>query len=95
VEPLVHWHCTARGRVQGVNYRARVSEAAGRYGLTGSVANRPDGTVFIDVQGPREAVEAFLDDVRGPRGLSDAYAVERVAERPLSRDLTGFRIARG
>lgn len=92
---LVHWHCVARGRVQGVNYRARVAEAARRHGVVGTVANRPDGTVFIDVQGSVAAVEAFLRDVSGPRGVSHAYAVERVAEVSVSPDLVGFDILRG
>jgi len=89
VPGIVHWHCVARGRVQGVNYRARVAEAALRHGVVGTVANRPDGTVFIDVQGPVAAVEAFLRDVSGPRGVSHAHAVERVAEVAVSPDLVG------
>jgi acylphosphatase len=91
---VVHWQCVARGRVQGVNYRARVAEAGRRLGLVGSVANRPDGTVFIDVQGPREAVDAFLEDVSGPRGMSHAHAVDRVAEVPVSSELTAFTVLR-
>jgi acylphosphatase len=90
----VHWHCIARGRVQGVNYRARVAEAAHRHGVVGTVANRADGTVFIDVQGEVVAVEAFLRDVSGPRGASHAHAVERVAEVAIAPDLDGFEIVR-
>jgi acylphosphatase len=92
VASLVHWHCIARGRVQGVNYRARVAEAARRHCVVGTVANRPDGTVFIDVQGPVEAVEAFLREVSGPRGVSHARAVERVGEVAVSSELVGFDI---
>jgi acylphosphatase len=94
VSPLVHWHCLAFGRVQGVNYRARVAEAAQRHGVVGAVSNRADGTVFIDVQGAVEAVEAFLRDVSGPRGVSHARVVRRVAEVPVSPDLLGFEILR-
>jgi acylphosphatase len=94
VSAIVHWHCVARGRVQGVNYRARVAEAAHRHGVVGTVANRPDGTVFIDVQGPVNAVEAFLRDVSGPRGVSHAQAVERIAEVAVSPDLVRFEILR-
>jgi acylphosphatase len=75
-----------------VNYRVRVAEAAQRHSVVGSVANRTDGTVFIDVQGPFEAVEAFLHDVRGPQGLSYASLVHRVAEVPLSPELLAFEI---
>jgi acylphosphatase len=94
VASLVHWRCLARGRVQGVNYRARVAEAAYQHGVVGTVANRPDGTVFIDVQGPVEAMEAFLREVSGPRGVSDAHAIERVVEVAVSADLVGFEILR-
>jgi acylphosphatase len=91
---LVRWHCVASGRVQGVNYRARVAEAAHRHGVAGSVANRNDGTVFIDVQGTLDAVEAFLRDVSGPQGASHAHAVKRVAEVAVSPELLGFGIVR-
>jgi acylphosphatase len=91
---LVHWHCIARGRVQGVGYRARVVESANRHGVVGRVANRSDGTVFIDVQGEREAVEAFLRDVSGPRGASHAREIERIAEVAASADIVGFAIVR-
>lgn len=30
-------------------------EAARRHGVVGTVSNRPDGTVFIDVQAPVDA----------------------------------------
>ena len=77
-----------------MGYRARVDETANRHGVVGSVANREDGTVFIDVQGARADVEAFLRDVSGPRGASPAYNVERVAEVAVSADLVGFEIRR-
>lgn len=90
----MHWQCLAFGQVQGVNYRARVLEAATRRRLVGRVSNRSDGTVSIDVQGPVETIEAFLRDVSGSRGLSHARVVRRVAELPVSSELTGFEIVR-
>jgi hypothetical protein len=39
-------------------------------------------------------VEAFLRDVSGPRGVSHARVVRRVAELPVSVDLLGFEILR-
>jgi acylphosphatase len=62
--------------------------------VVGSVANRPEGTVFIDVQGAVEAVEAFLRDISGPRGASHARVVQRVADVPVAPDLLGFDIVR-
>lgn len=91
----MHWQCIASGRVQGVNYRARVAESADRHGVVGSVANLADGTVRIDVQGDRAQVEQFLRDVSGPHGLSHAHLVRRVADLPVSTELRGFEIRRG
>ena len=54
--------------VQGVGFRWFTRNAAGLYGLGGWVRNRPDGSVEIEAEGQKEAVEAFLADVReGPR----------------------------
>ncbi len=92
MSPTVRFECVARGRVQGVNYRARVFEAALRFGVAGSVENLHDGTVRIDVQGELDAVTAFLADISGRRGLSHAHEVHKVAEKPVSPDLTGFEI---
>lgn len=77
-----------------MNYRARVAESAARHGVVGSVANLPDGTVAIDVQGALAAVTAFLDDIRGPLGRSDASSVERVAELPVDPEQQRFDIVR-
>jgi acylphosphatase len=94
VDPVVRWKCIAVGKVQGVNYRRRVAETARRHGVVGSVANRPDGSVLIEVQGPLGTVETFVEEVSGPWGLSDAHAVRRVADLAPSPDLVGFSILR-
>lgn len=91
---VVHHHYLALGQVQGVNYRARVAQAALRHGVAGSVTNRGDGSVFIDVQGTAETIEAFVRDVSGPLGMSYAREVRRVAEVPVAEGLRGFVILR-
>ena len=48
------------GRVQGVWYRDSARSEAERLGLAGSAANRPDGTVVLEVEGPPDAVDTFL-----------------------------------
>lgn len=48
-----------RGVVQGVGFRPYVYNLARRHGLGGFVLNSPRG-VFIEVEGPRESVEAFV-----------------------------------
>jgi hydrogenase maturation protein HypF len=48
-----------RGAVQGVGFRPFVFRLAGALGLAGWVRNSPQG-VFIEVEGPRSALEQFL-----------------------------------
>lgn len=62
-------HVIARGRVQGVGYRAFVEYEAYRRGLRGWVRNRRDGSVEAVFVGPRDAVEAMIEACRrGPYG---------------------------
>lgn len=66
--------------MQGVGFRWFVREAARRLGLSGRVANRPDGTVHVDVSGPEEALEDLERKLRvGPPGA----VVESVRRSPL------------
>ncbi len=50
---------TVRGAVQGVGFRPFIYRLATGAGLAGWVNNSPQG-VFIEVEGPRAALEAFL-----------------------------------
>lgn len=77
-----------------MNYRARVAEAAHRYAVVGSGANRTDRTVFIAVQDDLATVEAFLRDVSGPRGASHARVVQPVAEVAVEPGPVAFEILR-
>lgn len=49
-----------RGRVQGVGFRYATVRAAQRFGVTGWVRNRRDGSVEAIVHGTVEAVEAIV-----------------------------------
>lgn len=55
------------GRVQGVGYRVFVLRAAMDLGLTGWVANLPDGAVRCVAEGELASLERFVDRLReGP-----------------------------
>lgn len=55
--------------VQGVGFRDRTVEEAGRLGVTGWVRNGDDGEVRAHAEGPTAAVEEFIAFLRrGPRG---------------------------
>lgn len=55
------------GRVQGVFYRHSTKIEARALGLYGWVRNMDDGSVELEVEGPREAVEQLIEWCRkGP-----------------------------
>lgn len=49
------------GKVQGVFYRASAMERAQQLNLTGWVMNLPDGTVEVEAEGSKPALEDFVD----------------------------------
>ena len=78
-----------RGRVQGVFFRASTCERASSLGLVGWVRNREDGSVEIEAEGARPALEQLVAWARrGPQGARvDAVKVEEIEPRgPLARE---------
>lgn len=62
------------GQVQGVGFRMFAARAAAAHGLTGWVANEPDGSVRCVAEGPRGTLEAFVRELAdGP----PSAAIER------------------
>ena len=53
-------HCIVQGRVQGVGFRYFAQRAAVSRQLTGWVRNLRDGSVETEVEGPEEALQAYL-----------------------------------
>jgi acylphosphatase len=72
------------GRVQGVGYRDWVVEAAERFGLSGWVRNRIDGSVEAVIVGDDQAVGRMIDACR--RGPPLAH-VDAVDVEPLDLDV--------
>ena len=82
---------TVRGQVQGVGFRYFVRRRANQLGLSGWVANEPDGTVRCVAEGPSSDLDTLLaalhagppgsrvasvDAVRGPAtGAFDSFGV--------------------
>lgn len=74
----------ARGRVQGVGFRAFTREQAEALGLVGYVRNVPDGSVEIVAEGEREAAARLLEI------LKEAFWAARVDDlRAEMSDATG------
>lgn len=47
------------GKVQGVFFRASAKQKADELGIRGTVANLPDGRVYIEAQGSDENLNSF------------------------------------
>ena len=62
-------YAVARGRVQGVYYRALTARTAASLGLTGSVCNLPDNSVEIIAEGELKQLEKLIEQLKkGPPG---------------------------
>ena len=78
------------GRVQGVGFRVFVYDVARDLGVSGSVKNCRDGSVWVEAEGPRDLLDRLLLALRaGP----PAARVERVTEAwSEPRGVTRFTI---
>ncbi len=78
------------GQVQGVGFRYTASHAAERYRLTGWAKNEYDGSVTCEVQGSKEAIDAWYLFVDQARYIS----IDRVEkmEIPEDPDERGFGV---
>ncbi len=65
-------HVIARGRVQGIGYRAFVEHEALRRGIEGWVRNRRDGSVEALFAGPETSVTGIIAACRAGPGHVDA-----------------------
>jgi len=85
---------TVHGRVQGVGFRYFVLRRAMDLGLTGWVANEPDGSVRCVAEGERGSLETLLASLEdGPGGA----LVDRVSshwEMPIG-GLRSFEVRSG
>ncbi|MEG3613624.1 acylphosphatase [Isoptericola haloaureus] len=78
------------GRVQGVGFRYATARVAERAGVAGEVANLPDGTVAVELEGDEPSVAGVVDFLhRGPPAAS-VSSVEVTTVEP--RGDTVFRI---
>ena len=74
------WRLRIQGVVQGVGFRPFVYTLATRHRLAGFVSNNSDG-VHIEIQGPRETLETFRDDLKTqppPLARIDSITIEPI-----------------
>ncbi|CAN5469918.1 hypothetical protein BH23BAC1_BH23BAC1_23400 [soil metagenome] len=58
---MIHYNVVVKGKVQGVNYRARARQVAKDIGVCGWVRNEDDGSVYMEVEGDEDQIQAFME----------------------------------
>jgi acylphosphatase len=87
---VIRRRVVVHGFVQGVFFRDSVRQFASQRGVSGWVANRPDGTVEAVFEGDPDAVDRLIEFCHdGPRGAS-VDSVDVTEEEP--ENLTGFSV---
>jgi acylphosphatase len=77
-------HLRIHGKVQGVGYRFFATRVARRMGLKGWIQNMRDGAVEALVEGEKQAIDDWIEELReGPR-FAEVTKIEQE-----SRDFTG------
>lgn len=66
------------GRVQGVGFRYTCKDLAKGFDVVGTVENRADGTVLLEVQGEADEVEDFIKEI--------------AEESPLAHNIKGMHV---
>ena len=80
----------ARGRVQGVFFRAEARTRAESLGIAGWAANLPDGSVEAVLEGEEERVDSMVRWCRHGPGGARVDQLEVVPEEPVGE--AGFRV---
>ena len=86
------WHFT--GNVQGVGFRYFAQCAAQKLGLTGWVANNWDGSVTLEAQGTRAALDELVPTIERANRWARIEGVE-VTDLPAKDREYGFSVRSG
>jgi acylphosphatase len=89
---MLHLKLKITGKVQGVWYRGSTQRKARELGLCGFVRNEPDGSVYAEVEGPLEKVDALVKWCR--RGPELARVDEVETEEGEWRGFRTFEVKR-
>ena len=81
------------GRVQGVGFRYTTKQLALGFDIVGSVRNREDGTVELEVMGDEEEVNEFITEIVEESELAGLIKEHRIWDIDELANCRGFTIA--
>lgn len=81
---------TIHGKVQGVGFRYYTQQKAQELNLEGWVKNQPDGTVYVETEGKKQAIESFIDWCKMGPAMAQVRLVQQ-QEIPL-QGYTEFKV---
>ena len=87
-----HFNISIFGRVQGVFFRRTVRHEAHRLGISGFVGNAPDGSVYIEAEGPEAVLKGFVTWIRNGAGEGEHSLSQIDVEEGSFKGLQGFEI---
>lgn len=96
MDETIEMHAVARGRVQGIGFRATVRHHAIQLNLKGTVCNLSDGSVEIYAQGNRKNLDVLLELVKRDIGLSyiDSITTDYYSPKSQHKDFAIIYTAR-
>jgi acylphosphatase len=90
-EEFVAFKAVWEGKVQGVGFRAFVTQEARNLEVKGWIANIPDGTVWANMEGKRESVSRLIGvSILGPKG--SRITRMKIEEIPVRGAYSAFKM---
>lgn len=78
------------GRVQGVGFRATTRHVAAPYNVNGYVRNLPDGSVELVMEGPDDAMDGVVEELK--QKMEGFIGRVQVSTAPATGGFNGFSI---
>ncbi len=84
-------HLVAIGQVQGVGFRRFAQQTARELRICGWVRNKADGSVELELEGPKRTIELYIEQLKRGNQHSQIDRIFR-SELPLTHDYQSFYI---
>jgi acylphosphatase len=89
--PRHRLHVVYHGNVQGVGFRYTVRSLVPGFEVTGTIRNRPDGSVEMLAEGEKSELTAFQQAIRDS-GLGPLISDEQLKWADATNEFRGFTI---